>query len=346
VLDFGISKSTDGGAAGGSASLTGTGAILGSPIYMSPEQLSNSKSVDRRTDIWAIGVILHQILSGQLPFKADTLPELFMAIVQKEPPPLRSIRPDVPPGLATVVLRCLEKDRGRRFDSVSELAVALAPFAPVRSRLSVERILRMAPVALTESQAMHTATQDGDLAGFAFPPKGSETQGTWGQTASKPELRTSARVLLALGAIGLLAGAGFGVHAVMQPNALPTSAVSGVSATPSSVVSVAKPEPPSAVEVAPVPTQVPVPPVVPDEDPAPAPRAGLARPVSVTRSHAVSRPSTRSSRHGDVQPVSSAPPPEPPRATTAAPPPTTPPKPSVAPPQPKPRASDWEDERQ
>jgi serine/threonine-protein kinase len=346
VLDFGISKSTDGGAAGGSASLTGTGAILGSPIYMSPEQLSNSKSVDRRTDIWAIGVILHQILSGQLPFKADTLPELFMAIVQKEPPPLRSIRPDVPPGLATVVLRCLEKDRGRRFDSVSELAVALAPFAPVRSRLSVERILRMAPVALTESQAMHTATQDGDLAGFAFPPKGSETQGTWGQTASKPELRTSARVLLALGAIGLLAGAGFGVHAVMQPNALPTSAVSGVSATPSPVVSVAKPEPPSAVEVAPVPTQVPVPPVVPDEDPAPAPRAGLARPVSVTRSHAVSRPSTRSSRHGDVQPVSSAPPPEPPRATTAAPPPTTPPKPSVAPPQPKPRASDWEDERQ
>jgi eukaryotic-like serine/threonine-protein kinase len=138
VLDFGISKALD--AAPGSA-LTQTSAMMGSPKYMSPEQLKSSRDVDARTDIWALGIILYELISGEAAFQADTMPQLFVAIIQDPPRPLR--RPDVPPGLHAVILRCLEKDPSRRFQSVSELAQSLYEFAPVRSRPSVERISRI-----------------------------------------------------------------------------------------------------------------------------------------------------------------------------------------------------------
>lgn len=138
VLDFGISKAAD--AASGSA-LTQTAAMMGSPKYMSPEQLKSTRDVDARTDIWALGVIFYELLSGEGAFRADTMPQLYVAIIQDPPQPLR--RPDVPPGLIQVILRCLEKDPTRRFQSVAELAAALHEFAPVHARRSVERISRI-----------------------------------------------------------------------------------------------------------------------------------------------------------------------------------------------------------
>jgi serine/threonine-protein kinase len=138
VLDFGISKAAD--AASGSA-LTQTAAMMGSPKYMSPEQLKSARDVDARTDIWALGVILYELLSGEGAFRADTMPQLYVAIIQDPPQPLR--RTDVPPGLHQVILRCLEKDPARRFQSVAELAAALHEFAPVHARRSVERISRI-----------------------------------------------------------------------------------------------------------------------------------------------------------------------------------------------------------
>lgn len=138
VLDFGISKAAD--AASGSA-LTQTAAMMGSPKYMSPEQLKSSRDVDARTDIWALGVILYELLSGEGAFRADTMPQLYVAIIQDPPQPLR--RPDVPPGLVQVILRCLEKDPARRFQNVAEFAAALHEFAPAHARRSVERISRI-----------------------------------------------------------------------------------------------------------------------------------------------------------------------------------------------------------
>ena len=214
VLDFGISKSIDALGADGGA-LTGTGTILGSPMYMSPEQLANSKTVDRRTDIWALGVILHQTISGVVPFAGDTLPELLFAIVQSQPPPLASLRPDVPPALSAVVARCLEKDRSRRFDDIGELAKALAPLAAPRSQISIERILRMAPPARFDGQGERTTTQAGDLPAWPWQPKepDADTQGTWGQTASRiGQPKRAARVVAVLGGLVALGAVGVAVR--------------------------------------------------------------------------------------------------------------------------------------
>jgi eukaryotic-like serine/threonine-protein kinase len=145
VLDFGISKAMEGNALVASeASLTATSSIMGSPLYMSPEQLRSSKNVDLRTDLWSLGVILYQLISGEPPFEADTVTGLCAMIVADAPPALRSRAPQVPEALDRVVMRCLDKDMTRRFQSVGELAVALRPFATADGQLSADKVARMA----------------------------------------------------------------------------------------------------------------------------------------------------------------------------------------------------------
>ncbi|MGK3984291.1 serine/threonine-protein kinase [Sorangium sp. So ce136] len=137
VLDFGISKVATGGA---DPRITDTKAVMGSPLYMSPEQLKSSRDVDARTDIWSLGVILFELLAGEPPFDGATMPQLCVAIMQGVPRPLAAFRADVPPALEAVVLRCLEKTPERRFRDIGELAEALAPFAAGRARISIDRI--------------------------------------------------------------------------------------------------------------------------------------------------------------------------------------------------------------
>jgi serine/threonine-protein kinase len=127
VLDFGISKAM--GLEGAlSVNTTASTAFLGSPAYMSPEQIRSAKHVDERTDIWALGVVLHELLTGRPVYQADTVSALMAMVLTDPPTPVRQIRPDVPAGLEQVILRCLEKDRTRRYASVGELATALSPF--------------------------------------------------------------------------------------------------------------------------------------------------------------------------------------------------------------------------
>jgi serine/threonine-protein kinase len=129
VLDFGISKAQGSSALAASPSaLTSTKAMLGSPLYMSPEQLRSSKSVDHRADIWAMGIILYELMTGHLPFMGDNLGELFAAILETDPAPIRSHADDVPPVLEEIVLRCLQRKPENRFQSAADLAHALAPF--------------------------------------------------------------------------------------------------------------------------------------------------------------------------------------------------------------------------
>lgn len=144
VLDFGISKDTSTGRL--VDGLTSTQQILGSPQFMSPEQLSSSRSVDARTDIWAVGITLYQLVTGVLPFDAESIPGLCLAIVQDRPAPLAQHRPGVPSELDAVVQRCLAKERSDRFGSVAELAQALLPFAPAHAHVSADRIARMSGV--------------------------------------------------------------------------------------------------------------------------------------------------------------------------------------------------------
>jgi serine/threonine protein kinase len=137
VLDFGIAKaSSDRG-----FDLTQTSVVLGSPGYMSPEQLRSSRQVDPRSDIWGIGVILYELVSGRPPFTGATITELALRIAMDPPPPLHT----TPPEFEAVVARCLAKEPDDRYADLARLARALVPFADDgASELanSVEQMLR------------------------------------------------------------------------------------------------------------------------------------------------------------------------------------------------------------
>ena len=131
VLDFGISKQLG---VTEDMSLTSTSHVIGSPNYMSPEQLRASKDVDHRTDIWALGAILFELLTAKVPFPADTVTQLTAMVIANEPQAIEKLRPDVPEEVAAIVRKCLEKKRDDRFPSVAELMMALTPFASLAAQ--------------------------------------------------------------------------------------------------------------------------------------------------------------------------------------------------------------------
>jgi eukaryotic-like serine/threonine-protein kinase len=141
VLDFGISKLEE----PNSAPLTRTATMMGSPHYMSPEQLSSSKDVDARSDIWSLGVIIYELIAGVRPFNADTMPGIVGEILRNTPERLSEHCPGVSLDLELVVARCLASFAQDRFQSVAELAAALRPFAgdAVAAEASVGRITRV-----------------------------------------------------------------------------------------------------------------------------------------------------------------------------------------------------------
>ncbi|WP_437666021.1 protein kinase domain-containing protein [Sorangium sp. So ce1182] len=145
VLDFGISKAlAESSSAGGEPELglTKTAMVLGSPLYMAPEQMRSARTVDTRADIWSLGAILYQLLTARVPFDATSLSELILMINTEVPPSPSTFRSDLPPGLEAAILRCLEKDVAKRFRSVAELAVAIVDFGPPLALASLERIER------------------------------------------------------------------------------------------------------------------------------------------------------------------------------------------------------------
>jgi serine/threonine protein kinase len=139
IVDFGISKYI--GGPGRDGATTTSQQVMGSPFYMSPEQM-RADPVDERSDIWGLGAILFEMLTGRPPFIGDTLPEVYSAVLNHAPPLVDSLRPGIPTGLDDVVQRCLEKDPGQRFCDVADLAEALAPYAGPAVWL-VERVTRI-----------------------------------------------------------------------------------------------------------------------------------------------------------------------------------------------------------
>ena len=134
VLDFGISKTQS------TSQLTATQAVMGTPAYMSPEQMRSSRDVDHRSDIWSLGVVLYELLQGTPPFGGDTFSSLVLQVVS-EPLPKLTVR--LPGDLEDIVCRCLDKDPARRFQDTAELAQALAKHAQsaAQAALSVQRTM-------------------------------------------------------------------------------------------------------------------------------------------------------------------------------------------------------------
>lgn len=125
VLDFGVAK----GPEDVNFSLTQTSSMIGSPGYMSPEQLKSSKTVDGRGDIWSLGVVMYELVTGRKPFEGESITELALKVTMDPTPPMRG---HVPSAFESVVRRCLEKDAARRYQDVADLAAALAPFVGTR----------------------------------------------------------------------------------------------------------------------------------------------------------------------------------------------------------------------
>jgi serine/threonine-protein kinase len=162
VLDFGISKVTDPSISGDDVELTSDAMVMGSPGYMAPEQAVSSKNVDARADIWALGVCLFRLITGQLPFRGGTPFELAAQVLQAPAPDPRALRPDVPADVCAVVARCLEKDPGRRYPTVASLAAALASCAAQASVPDASDVPTNVPLLPAADDAAKTDTAWGN----------------------------------------------------------------------------------------------------------------------------------------------------------------------------------------
>ena len=138
VMDFGIAKAL----ASGETGLTGTGMIVGTPHYMSPEQAMGSKDIDARSDIYSLGVVAYQMLSGRLPFEGDSAQEVLVQHITGKAAPVDTLRKDVPDDLLDAVERCLKKDAVDRYASAEELLRSLDVATPVQSALLTRKGLR------------------------------------------------------------------------------------------------------------------------------------------------------------------------------------------------------------
>ena len=256
VLDFGVSKIIAGGPLADELTSTDTKALVGSPSYMAPEQLISAKAVDPRTDIWALGCILFELVIGRTPFGANpALAQVLASILRDETPRMQVLRADLPVGFAEVVERCLEKDPSRRYPSVDALAAALSPF-----------ISTAAPIVNSPATAALAIRS----------------------TPSTPPRRPRRPARVAIVAIATAAALGTGFYATMRSSTEGTAAATmaptvAPAATPSPMIIPAIATPPPAA-VAPPPTTTPpsVAPVGPSagpshrrkSGPSPAPHRG------------------------------------------------------------------------
>ena len=224
VLDFGISKLS--AQAPGDAKLTETQSVFGSPMYMSPEQIRSAKKVDHRTDVWALGVVLQELLTGKLPFDADTVSGVLACIAADPPIPLRLVRPDAPAGLEAAILACLQKDVNRRCQSLAELAGLLAPFASPVGLLSANRIGRIGIPRNSMVPAAPSSISGDFSAASGATERSLSTAANISQQRRSPFLA----VLLGVGIACVVVALGFGVFRITSTDA--RKAVAAPAASP------------------------------------------------------------------------------------------------------------------
>lgn len=195
VIDFGLSKTLG----ANDRKITKDFSVMGTPTYMSPEQLRSTTGVDTRTDIWSLGVVLYELLSGHVPFHAESVAEVCSLVLGAPPKPIQSVRADVPPGLALVIERCLEKDPNARFESVAALAEALDPFLPTATAKAGDRIRRVQTESIGPRHISQSLSEG----------IGRKTEASWGtdgmhMLGPKPNYYTWIAVTALIAAVGVL----------------------------------------------------------------------------------------------------------------------------------------------
>jgi eukaryotic-like serine/threonine-protein kinase len=247
VIDFGISKMTDPMELGPrSSTLTGAASIVGSPLYMSPEQLCAARDADARSDIWSLGVTLFELLTGEGPFVWRSVPELCAAVLKEPARPLRVLLPDAPEGLEAVLMRCLDKDPSKRPADMAELGSALRSFGPPEgARYSVRalRVLHGAPTPREiDDTPLHASQPE-------WPARPSETLQLSGMTTgTRPDSpsfwslrRMAAMIFLAAMLVSLATVRGLRGRLRVQATPSPPSAAAPFAPAPVTL----EPEPPA-----------------------------------------------------------------------------------------------------
>jgi serine/threonine protein kinase len=243
VLDFGVAKIPSKLVTyGGGPSLTDASLLLGTPAYVAPEQLNNSKAVNARADVWALGVLMYEMLARRLPFSSPLVPKLLLMIAREDPPPLASLAPQVPTELVHIVHRCLFKDPSLRFSDAINLGVALKPWLAddtneLDSLLRDARLRVLRSTQNTENKSLPpVVTHAFNLVTEREPPDSLGPHTTSRLTHPCPR-RYSPKMALVVGAgIGGLAGL-FGLvhlgYSVSQPTAASPSSAQSTSTSSS-----------------------------------------------------------------------------------------------------------------
>jgi serine/threonine protein kinase len=278
VLDFGLSRHIGEDAV---SRLTATGVAMGTPMYMSPEQVQGERDIDQRTDVWALGIMLYELTAGRLPFGGDSLGAIFVKICTVDPEPLRPLAPQISDAYAAIVRRCLQRDRSARYASAAELAADL-----VRLRAGVVTLDENAPRLPGLAATPRSQTPPIDAQNFAASAAVGHAQTLASAPAMDPT-RTSSRSigpavsqvhpaprrtgLIVAAALAACAVLGGGVWAATHRSGdPPTAAAQPPAAPPPTAVPVAPPAP-APVAVAPAPTVAPpAAPVAPADAPEPA----------------------------------------------------------------------------
>ncbi len=252
VLDFGISKVTGLAGAGTDMGMTRTQTIMGSPLYMSPEQMASSRDAGASSDIWALGVTLHELLTGRAPFEAESITELCSKVLTQSSPRLREGRSDIPEGLQAIIDKCLEKDPAKRYLNMAELAIALMPFGTKRGRIAGEGAVRVLQTAGVSTGPLVLPPSSTSMAPSPLIAQVSTgTVAPWSQTQPGGKRRTG--LLIGAAAVALFIGAAVVAVVVMMRKPVPQTSAAAASLTvPASAAAVASQTAPAVSESPPI----------------------------------------------------------------------------------------------